>query len=108
MSDLRPTRRGLLHGSAALAALAAASGTFASAAAVDASSTALVALPPPASGLIPVAFPISGRAVPIDFPRPWEVFGNASMVDRNGAMDMSGRHGFQLYTVAETSSAITA
>ncbi len=59
-------------------------------------------LTPPASGRIPVAFPISKDAVLIDLAGPWEVFSNASMVGADGSMDMSGRSGFQLYTVAET------
>ena len=49
------------------------------------------ALTPPASGRIPVAFPISKDAVLIDLAGPWEVFSNASMVGADGSMDMSGR-----------------
>jgi len=55
-------------------------------------------LTPPASGKIPVAFPISDGAVVIDFCGPWEVFQDASPMD--------GKGGFQLYTVAEKNASI--
>jgi len=55
-------------------------------------------LTPPASGKIPVAFPISDGAVVIDFCGPWEVFQDAS--------PMGGKGGFQLYTVAEKNAPI--
>jgi transcriptional regulator GlxA family with amidase domain len=61
-------------------------------------------LKPPATGSIPVAFVISDGAVIIDFCGPWEVFENAA-ITASGSM----RHDlFQLYTVAETSSPISA
>jgi putative intracellular protease/amidase/YHS domain-containing protein len=60
------------------------------------SSVVLSPLKPPASGPIPVAFPISDGAVLIDFVGPWEVFLNASVPGRD-MMDSA----FDLYTVAE-------
>jgi putative intracellular protease/amidase/YHS domain-containing protein len=58
---------------------------------------ALSPLKPPASGPIPVAFPISQGAVLIDFAGPWEVFLSAGIPGRE-MMDSA----FELYTVAET------
>ena len=58
-------------------------------------------LTPPAEGSIPVAFPISERAVVIDFCGPWEVFQD---VEVHGRKDPA----FHLYTVAETKEPIIA
>jgi putative intracellular protease/amidase/YHS domain-containing protein len=58
-------------------------------------------LRPPAQGSIPVAFLISNGAVVIDFCGPWEVFENVSIPGRRDAP-------FHLYTVAETTSPVTA
>ncbi len=57
-------------------------------------------LVPPAKGPIPIAFVISDGAVVIDFAGPWEVFQDAAAP--------SGKEGFHLYTVAETTRPITA
>ena len=105
------TRRRLLQSSAVLATLAAASGAFGVAGRASATAPGVSAVnphTPPASGLIPVAFPISDGAVLIDFAGPWEVFGNASMVAADGTTDMSGKSGFNTYTVAEKSGQIIA
>src|ERR1700693_917709 len=59
------------------------------------------ALRPPAEGSIPVAFLISRGAVVIDFCGPGEVFDNVSIPGRKDAA-------FQLYTVAERVSPVTA
>jgi putative intracellular protease/amidase/YHS domain-containing protein len=59
-------------------------------------------LKPPASGPIPVAFPISQGAVLIDFAGPWEVFLNATIPGRD-MMDSA----FETYIVGETSDPIT-
>lgn len=99
------TRRGLLQSSAALAAASVALSAPARSATAPAS---LAALTVPASGVVPVAFPISDGAVLIDFAGPWEVFGNASYVGADGTMDMSGKAGFNTYTVAEKKTPITA
>ena len=107
------TRRGLLRSSAVLSPIAVA-GSFGMAQARSAdggsgasrSTAVLNPLTPPASGRIPVAFPISKYAILIDFAGPWEVFSNASMIGADGSMDMSGKGGFQLYTVAETGDPI--
>ena len=104
MTDLATTRRGLLQGSAALAATSLA---------LNASSRSLAApvnlmpLTVPASGVVPVAFPISDGAVLIDFAGPWEVFGNAAYVSADGTMDMSGKPGFDTSPVAEKKVPIT-
>jgi transcriptional regulator GlxA family with amidase domain/YHS domain-containing protein len=58
-------------------------------------------LPVPATGSIPVAFLLSDGAVVIDFCGPWEVFESVSVVGRRDAA-------FQLYTVAATTTPITA
>ncbi len=58
-------------------------------------------LPVPATGSIPVAFLVSDGAVVIDFCGPWEVFESVSVVGRQDAA-------FSVYTVAETTNAITA
>jgi len=58
-------------------------------------------LPVPATGSIPVAFLISDGAVVIDFCGPWEVFESARVVGRRD-------EAFSLYTVGETTRAITA
>jgi putative intracellular protease/amidase/YHS domain-containing protein len=57
-------------------------------------------LTPPAKGLIPVAFLISGGATMIDFAGPWEVFQDVMLDDQ--------RMPFQLYTVAATAKPIRA
>jgi transcriptional regulator GlxA family with amidase domain/YHS domain-containing protein len=56
-------------------------------------------LKPPSQGGIPVAFLISDGAVIIDFCGPWEVFQD---------VNVPGRGGFSLYTVAETMNPIRA
>jgi putative intracellular protease/amidase/YHS domain-containing protein len=58
-------------------------------------------LPVPPTGSIPVAFLISDGAVVIDFCGPWEVFESARVVGRPDPV-------FSLYTVGETTRAITA
>jgi len=63
---------------------------------------ALSPLKPPATGPIPVAFPISEGAVVIDFAGPWEVFLSATAPGHE--MDSL----FDLYTVAESAAPITA
>src|SRR5262249_730998 len=63
-------------------------------------------LAPPAKGPIPVAFLLSDGAVMIDFAGPWEVF-QAVYVPSPGAT-MEEQLPFRLYTVAETTKAITA
>jgi transcriptional regulator GlxA family with amidase domain len=69
-------------------------------AAADKANAAIVALRPPASGTIPVAFLVSEGAVVIDFCGPWEVFQDANVPGNNT--------GFQLYTVAESTKPIRA
>jgi putative intracellular protease/amidase/YHS domain-containing protein len=64
-------------------------------------STKFNPLKTPAEAKIPVAFPISGGAVLIDFAGPWEVFQSADIPGR-GMMD----NPFELYTVAETTNPI--
>jgi YHS domain-containing protein/putative intracellular protease/amidase len=58
-------------------------------------------LPVPATGSIPVAFLVSDGAVVIDFCGPWEVFESVTVVGRRDAA-------FSVYTVAETTDAVTA
>jgi len=101
------TRRELLRGSAALGCLAAVpyysrAAAHAGGAGYGQSQSSLqdagksIAGPSPlkvpSDGIIPVAFPISEGAVVIDFAGPWEVFQDATGMDKGG---------FQLYTVAE-------
>jgi len=104
MTNLATTRRGLLQGSAALAATSVALGAASRSGAAPEN---LAPLAVPAGGVVPVAFPISDGAVLIDFAGPWEVFGNASYVGADGTMDMAGKAGFNTYTVAEKKSQIT-
>lgn len=104
MANLAITRRGLLQTSAACAA--ASVGVSASSRS-DATPTNLLPLAVPASGVVPVAFPISDGAVLIDFAGPWEVFGNAAYVGADGAMDMNSKAGFDTYTIAEKRVPIT-
>jgi transcriptional regulator GlxA family with amidase domain len=106
-------RRELLQNSAALSVASAISLAAASGLAMRARAVRTPGVPgagaagepsplrPPAAGSIPVAFLISKGAVVIDFCGPWEVFGNVSLPGRNAAP-------FQLYTVAETTSPVTA
>ncbi|MGH9713170.1 MAG: DJ-1/PfpI family protein [Candidatus Acidiferrales bacterium] len=103
------TRRELLAGSAALGAMAAAPLSLAASGLVNArfgedTEQEKIAGPspisPPASGSIPVAFPISDGAVVIDFCGPYEVF-----------RVVGGKHGnraFNMYTVADKIAPITA
>jgi len=58
-------------------------------------------LSPPATGSIPVAFPISKGAVLIDFSGPWEVFQDVNIPSREDQV-------FHLYTVAEDMKPVTA
>lgn len=104
MRNSTTTRRGLLQGSAALAAGSVVLGASSHSGGAPA---ALAPLTVPASGVVPVAFPISDGAVLIDFAGPWEVFGNASYVSADGTMDMSSKAGFDTYTVAEKKVPIT-
>lgn len=101
------TRRELLQGSAALGCIGAIPFSLAAASPLrltlgqSAGSAQDVGkriagpnpLTPPASGTIPVAFPISDGAVVIDFCGPYEVF--------RVAAGMDGKPAFRLYTVAE-------
>ena len=91
-------RRDLLKSSAALGIISAI--PFSRATARVDSPAQPNPLKPPAQGSIPVAFLISDGAVLIDFIGPWEVFGSVMI---HGRMDF-----FQLYTVAETTKAVTA
>jgi putative intracellular protease/amidase/YHS domain-containing protein len=77
-------------------------GTSGTLGAEGANKTAAVENPlkPPAEG-VPVAFLISEGAVLIDFVGPWEVFANVTMPSRKDPP-------FRLYTVSETTNAITA
>ncbi len=79
----------------------AASGAAVPGTAAAAAGAELSPLRPPAQGSIPVAFLISNGAVVIDFCGPWEVFENVSIPGRRDAP-------FHLYTVAETTSPVTA
>ncbi len=114
MKTSEATRRGLLQTSAMLASAAAflssgaALGKPGPEATAARSARDLLPLTPPASGFIPVAFPVSDSTVLIDMAGPWEVFGNASMIASDGTMDMSGKNGFNTYTVAEKSQPIVA
>jgi transcriptional regulator GlxA family with amidase domain/YHS domain-containing protein len=95
-------RRELLQNSAALSvatAIPLASGTPG----VPGAAAAVAPSPlrPPAEGSIPVAFLVSRGAVVIDFSGPWEVFESVSVPGRTAAP-------FHLYTVAETTSPVTA
>jgi transcriptional regulator GlxA family with amidase domain len=105
-------RRELLQNSAAVGVataipLAAAGGLAMSAESAGAAGVAGAAalepspLRPPAEGSIAVAFLISKGAVVIDFCGPWEVFENVTIPGRRDAP-------FHLYTVAETTSPLTA
>jgi YHS domain-containing protein/putative intracellular protease/amidase len=60
-------------------------------------------LQPPASGSIPVAFPISDGAVVIDYSGPWEVFQDVNVPSRKEDGPV-----FKLYTVAESLAPVTA
>jgi putative intracellular protease/amidase/YHS domain-containing protein len=104
---LGATRRDLLKSSAVLAPLVAVGSTAMAQTGAGASPSSqnvagIKPIPLPADGKIPVAFPISAGAVLIDLAGPWEVFLNAAMIGPGGSMDMSGDHGFQPFTVAET------
>jgi putative intracellular protease/amidase/YHS domain-containing protein len=104
-------RRELLQNSAAMgvattiplaaAGVLAMSAQSAGTAGVSGAALELSPLRPPAAGSIPVAFLISRGAVVIDFCGPWEVFENVSIPGRRDAP-------FHLYTVAETTSPVTA
>jgi putative intracellular protease/amidase/YHS domain-containing protein len=110
-------RREFIGRSATLAALAALPGLGCGKSVASANSAgaghntgqaAPVASPlqPPAKGNIPVAFVISRGAVVIDFAGPWEVFENVMVPSRGPTMD--DQMPFELYTVAETTKAVTA
>ena len=62
-------------------------------------------LTPPAKGKIPVAFAISEGVTVIDFAGPWEVFQDVMVRDRG--KDMDEQMPFQLFTVSETTEAVT-
>jgi transcriptional regulator GlxA family with amidase domain len=100
-------RRQLILSSTALgvSTLALQQSTTCSAAASEsgaaAPSSASEPLPVPPTGSIPVAFLLSEGAVVIDFCGPWEVFESARVVGRQDPV-------FSLYTVGETTRAITA
>jgi putative intracellular protease/amidase/YHS domain-containing protein len=106
-------RRELLQNSAAISVTAAIPLAAVSVVAMSANSARTPGVPgaaaavepgplqPPAEGSIPVAFLISRGAVVIDFCGPWEVFENVSIPGRKDAA-------FHLYTVAETTSPVTA
>src|SRR5882672_11465492 len=106
-------RRELLQNSAAISVTAAIPLAAVSLVAMSANSARTPGVPgaaaavepsplrPPAEGSIPVAFLISRGAVVIDFCGPWEVFENVSIAGRKDAA-------FHLYTVAETTSPVTA
>jgi YHS domain-containing protein/putative intracellular protease/amidase len=100
-------RRELLQNSAVLGMAATLPGVAARAQGLTAgpagasAAAPLRPLQPPAGGSIPVAFVISDAAVVIDFCGPWEVFSNVTVAGRQEAP-------FALYTVAETSAAVSA
>jgi transcriptional regulator GlxA family with amidase domain len=113
MNQKRITRRALLQGSAAATSVAllgygAAYAQPPAARPGSASSVGVDRLTPPAGGTIPVAFPVSKDAILIDLAGSWEVFLNAATGGMGGSMDMSGKGGFQPYTVAQTSASITS
>lgn len=102
------TRRELLAGSAALGAMAAVPFSLASGnglgegyggQAGQKGAAGPNPITPPASGPIPVAFPISDGAVVIDFCGPYDVFRVVSGRDGNLA--------FKLYTVADKIAPVT-
>lgn len=90
-------RRDLFRSSAAFGLVSAI--PFADVLANDNNASPPSPLKPPAKGSIPVAFLVSEGAVVIDFCGPWEVFQDVYIPTRRDAP-------FQLYTVAETTSAI--
>src|ERR1700694_242227 len=106
-------RRELLQNSAAISVTAAIPLAAASLVAMSANSARTPGMPgagaavepmprrPPAEGSLPVAFLISRGAVFIDFCGPWEVFENVSVPGRKDGA-------FHLYTVADTTSPVTA
>ncbi len=106
-------RRELLQNSAAISVTAAIPLAAVSVVAMSANSARTPGVPgagaavepsplrPPAEGSLPVAFLISRGAVVIDFCGPWEVFESATIPGRKDAA-------FHLYTVAETTSPVTA
>jgi transcriptional regulator GlxA family with amidase domain len=114
MKQKRITRRELLQRSAAVASVAAVVGYSAargqSAAGPPGGDRGASVKPliPPAGGTIRVAFPISKDAILIDLAGPWEVFLNAATGGMGGSMDMTGKGGFQPYTVAQTSDSIAS
>ncbi len=62
-------------------------------------------LTPPAKGKIPVAVAISEGVTVIDFAGPWEVFQDVMIRERG--KDMDEQMPFQLFTVSETTEAVT-
>jgi transcriptional regulator GlxA family with amidase domain len=72
------------------------------------SGAGLAKLKPPATGKIPVAFPISAGAQVIDFLGPWEVFQDVMLPDGPHDTGMEHRMPFDLYTVAESSAMVIA
>jgi putative intracellular protease/amidase/YHS domain-containing protein len=103
------TRRELLQGSAALGCMAAVPISLAAkrvaglnaapsmgGVASSGSAAAQNPLKPPASGRIPVAYPLSRGVVDIDFTGPWAIFG--SVMPPSGDMTSP----FQQYSVAAT------
>src|SRR5215470_11975157 len=95
------SRRELLQASAALGCLAASPLSLAAAEFASADANVASPLKPPAAGSIPVAFLISDGAVVIDFCGPWEVFQDVYIPSRKD-------RAFNLYTVSETTTPITA
>jgi putative intracellular protease/amidase len=57
---------------------------------------------PPATGRVPVAFPISEGAVVIDFSGPWELFRDTMVPAETNHVD-----GFHFYTVSENTRPVT-
>lgn len=114
MKQKRISRRAVLQSSAAAAASVAVIGYGAAPTQPStgrpgfARSAGVERLTPPAAGTIPVAFPVSKDAILIDLAGPWEVFLNAVTGMGGGSMDMTGKGGFQPYTVAQTSDAIAS
>lgn len=115
MKRMNLTRRELLYGSGVAGIAAAVPFSISSAGLRNAErqasaspkasdlKIALSPLKPPASGPVPVAFPIADGAVLIDFVGPWEVFLSATVPGR----DMMNS-AFDLYTVAETPDPVNA